>query len=124
MSKFKFTLYVKNTELEVEIPAKNELCPRCDGEGSHTNPAIDGNGITASEMDELGDDFREDYMQGVYDVTCERCAGAKVIVVPDLKRCSPEQRSQYRAHERAEQQMRREDDSEAWLRRAESGGGW
>jgi hypothetical protein len=56
------------------------ICPRCDGAGTHTNPAIDGNGITTSEMDELGEDFREDYLAGVYDIRCERCRGDRVVL--------------------------------------------
>lgn len=55
------------------------VCPRCDGEGSHVNPAVDGHGITSDEMDELGPDFFDDYMGGVYDVTCERCKGRRVV---------------------------------------------
>jgi hypothetical protein len=55
------------------------VCPRCEGRGSHVNPAVDGNGITAEEMDELGEDFREDYLSGVYDVRCEECGGNRVV---------------------------------------------
>lgn len=55
------------------------ICPTCEGNGTHVNPAIDGHGITAEEMYELGDDFREDYMRGVYDVSCEECKGMRVV---------------------------------------------
>ncbi|HEU5112111.1 MAG TPA: hypothetical protein VFU96_02270 [Acidimicrobiia bacterium] len=55
------------------------VCPRCHGNGSHVNPSIDGNGITESEMAELGEDFREDYMSGVFDVPCEECGGLRVV---------------------------------------------
>ena len=61
------------------------VCPRCRGEGSYVNPAIDGNGITADEMAELGDDFREDYMAGTYDVPCELCHGRRVVTDEELK---------------------------------------
>ena len=73
------------------VPARYEVCGRCRGEGKHTNPAIDGNGITQSEMDELGDDFREDYVNGVYDIICEECKGEKVVLVPDRERCTDQQ---------------------------------
>lgn len=59
-----------------------KVCTRCRGNGTHVNPAIDGNGITASEMDEiLHDDpeFIDSYMNGVYDVSCELCGGKRVI---------------------------------------------
>lgn len=67
--------------------AKWAVCPRCGGEGQHTNPAIDGNGITADEMYELGDDFREDYLSGVYDIPCERCHGNQVVPACQQEDC-------------------------------------
>jgi predicted methyltransferase len=75
---------------EVRLPTKREVCHRCDGGGRHVNPAIDGNGITGDEMAELGEDFREDYLTGVYDVTCEECGGRNVVDVVDEDRCDPE----------------------------------
>ena len=59
-----------------------QLCPTCQGRGTHVNRAIDGNGITGAEMDELGEDFREDYFAGRFDVRCEECKGANVVPVP------------------------------------------
>jgi hypothetical protein len=109
-------------EVTISLPAKFEVCHRCRGEGSHTNPSIDGNGITASEMDELGDDFREDYMRGVYDVTCSVCHGARVVAVPDRARWTAAQKRAYAKHEREEEQNDREYASEAHLRRMEAGG--
>lgn len=122
--KFTFTLFVKGETLEVSLPAKFEVCGRCSGTGSHTNPSIDGNGITASEMQEMGEDFREDYMRGVYDVQCSVCKGERVVSVVDRTRLSKAQKSQLRQHERDETESQRDYDSEAWLRRAEAGGGW
>lgn len=77
-------LWIEDDEgFEIEVPSRFKVCGRCEGRGTHTNPAIDGNGITADEMDELGDDFREDYMRGVYDVRCEECHGKQLSLVPD-----------------------------------------
>lgn len=73
------------------IPAKYKVCPRCNGYGMHTNPSVDGNGITQSEMDELGDQFREDYINGLYDVTCYECKGERVVKVIDREFASNEQ---------------------------------
>ena len=67
------------------LPAKKEVCPACEGEGKYVNPNIDYNGITSSEMEELGDDFREDYMSGKYDITCHLCKGKCVIPVPNYE---------------------------------------
>lgn len=111
------------SEVTVSLPAKFEVCTRCRGEGTHTDPSIDGNGITASEMDELGDDFREDYMSGVYDITCTECKGARVIAVPDRARWTSAQKRAYREAQKREQEWARDDASEARLRQME-GGGW
>jgi hypothetical protein len=113
------------TEVQHEMPAKMEVCGRCQGTGKHTNPSIDGNGITQSEMEELGEDFREDYLSGVYDITCTECHGRNVVPAPDFARASFSVKRAYLKHLRAEADSAREDASEAWLRRAESGGyGW
>lgn len=71
----------------VLLPVKKEVCSRCRGEGKHVNPNIDGNGITADEMEELGDEFRENYMSGLYDVPCEECKGERVVDVVDRAEC-------------------------------------
>lgn len=66
--------------------SKYEVCPVCDGEGKHVNPAIDGNGITGSEMAEIladDPDFLDDYMEGMYDVVCRCCEGRRVVLIED-----------------------------------------
>ena len=70
-------------EVECELPAKNEVCGRCEGTGTHVNPAIDGNGLTASDLEEWDEDDIENYMTGVYDVPCEECRGRNVVLVVD-----------------------------------------
>ncbi len=81
--------------VEIQLPTHKVVCPSCRGTGRHVNPNIDGNGITASEMDELGDDFREDYFNGVYDVQCQTCNGANVVDELDEDRCPPDQLKDY-----------------------------
>ena len=68
---------------EVLIKASFAICMRCDGEGTHVNPAIDSNGITSDEMEELGDDFREAYMSGGYDISCSNCSGSGKVLEGD-----------------------------------------
>jgi uncharacterized Zn finger protein (UPF0148 family) len=63
----------------ITIHTHKVVCPCCDGEGTYVNPAIDEHGITASEMNEMGDDFFSDYMGGVYDVICAECQGRNVV---------------------------------------------
>lgn len=61
-------------------------CPTCRGNGTHVNPAVDGNGLTSDDIDEMGgDDFMEDYLGGVYDVICEECGGLRVV--PKCPKC-------------------------------------
>jgi hypothetical protein len=82
-----FTYYGQNEEgnyeEEIFLPAKYEVCFRCEGHGKHSNPSIDEDGITESEMEEAGEEFRENYLNGVFDVKCSVCAGEKVISVFD-----------------------------------------
>ncbi len=97
-------------EVTLRLPAHTEVCPRCHGEGKHVNPSIDGNGITESDrMDWADDDFMEAYVAGVYDVPCEECHGANVVLVVDEKRCNPEDLALYQAHHRAIAEMRAEE---------------
>jgi hypothetical protein len=72
---------------EIELPAVYGVCPRCQGRGTHVNPAIDGNGLTREDFDE-DPDFEESYFRGDYDVQCYECRGKRVVAVLDRKRCS------------------------------------
>lgn len=91
---------------EYILVTKMEVCPTCQGTSTIVNPAIDGNGITGEEMDELGEDFREDYLKGVYDVPCPECKGQNVIAVPDPDRNPPAALFAYDAHLREEAEFR------------------
>lgn len=87
-------------EIKIALPAKYEICERCRGEGHHSNPAIDGNGITASEFAEWDPDEIEGYFRGDYDIRCEeRCDGGKALVV-DESRLTRFQKILFEAHEK------------------------
>lgn len=89
-------------EQEVELPAKFEICERCDGHGHHSNPAIDGNGISGEEMAEWDPDEVEGYFSGRYDIACEEgCDGGKALVV-DERRLTKFQRILFKAHQENE----------------------
>lgn len=94
----------EENEVEHELPATNEVCGRCDGFGTHTNPNIDGNGITSSEWAEWDYEERESYMNGDYDVTCEECHGNKVVLVPDPNVMSEEQKKIFAQWEEQEEE--------------------
>lgn len=61
---------------------KNIVCPRCKGEGTVTNPEVDGPGISQERFEE-DPDFEEDYMSGVYDIICPECRGKRVTTRSD-----------------------------------------
>jgi hypothetical protein len=105
---------------EITLPTRKAVCPSCRGTGSHVNRNIDGNGLTREDFDE-DPDFAESYFRGDYDVLCEECGGANVVDVLDEERCDPEV---LRAFRKQEDEYRRDYESEAWLRRAESGERW
>lgn len=69
-------------EFEAEVPFKFEVCPTCNGKGSHVNPSIDSHGISPEEFAE-DPDFEESYHRGDYNVPCYECAGLRVVAVPD-----------------------------------------
>lgn len=67
------------------MSAKWVICPACGGDGSHVNPNIDANGLTAEDFAE-DPDFADDYMSGVYDVRCSVCSGTGKIRPADFER--------------------------------------
>lgn len=79
-STMKFTVVDEGCEIG-EVSAIYEVCPRCDGKGTHTNPSIDENGLTHEDFEREGPEFREDYFAGKYDVTCYSCEGKRVVPV-------------------------------------------
>lgn len=113
-----FVQWVDGASITHHLPVRLEVCGTCRGHGTRVNPSIDGNGITSSEMDELGDDFRDDYMAGIYDVQCSTCEGRNVVPVVDEDRADPVILEAYYADM---EDAAREDASEARLRRMESG---
>lgn len=106
---------------ETELPAKFEVCDTCRGKGSHVNPSIDGNGLTAEDFAE-DPDFREDYFSGVYDVTCHECKGLRVVPVIDYDRLNEGQKVIAANYEKRERMRAQWDAEDRHTRRMESGG--
>jgi hypothetical protein len=65
------------------VPVKMEVCPSCGGFGKYVNPNIDRNGLTQEDFDD-DPDFRENYFDGLYDITCTQCKGEKLIPTIDV----------------------------------------
>lgn len=93
-------------EETVEVPIKFEVCPTCEGKGSHVNPSIDAGGLTAEDFYE-DPDFAEEYMNGTYDVSCYGCKGERVVPVIDEDKADPEVLKQLRAMIEADQEFER-----------------
>lgn len=91
-------------EENVSLPAKRVVCPYCDGEGRYANPSVecDGGGFTASEWEAEDDDFKEEYLNGAWDIPCEECHGARVVERVDYDALSPEQKKAYEFHRKLE----------------------
>lgn len=88
------------------------ICERCSGHGRVDNPAF-SNGITSSEWDEWGEEDRQSYLGGAYDVRCAECDGSGKVQQPIIanltfaeKRELVEQRraARWRAESRREQE--------------------
>jgi RecJ-like exonuclease len=81
-------------EEDFELPAKHEVCPRCEGHGTHLHPDIGSHAYSAEEFAEEfhDDDERAAYFKrgGRYDVPCEECHGKRVVVVVDEAACRSE----------------------------------
>lgn len=93
-------------ENEVIIPSKFEVCPRCEGHGTHLHSAIGEHAYSPEEFNEsfFEDDEREAYFTrgGRYDVQCEECHGARVLLMPDEDRMSQETKDILEKHYRDE----------------------
>ena len=90
-----------------EYPTKWEVCPICNGKGTHVNPSIDCGGLTYEDFQD-DSDFLDDYMSGTYDQTCNKCNGRTTIKVVDWDRMSQEQKEEYETQLEEERQMRNE----------------
>ena len=107
--------------VEHELPAKYEVCSRCEGFGTHLNPNIGEHAYTQEEfLDEFDDEEQEAYFTrgGMYDVTCEECRGKRVVLVVDGDKCKNGLYEAYTKDMDAQAQMDYEDEM---TRRAENG---
>ena len=112
-------------EVTHSFPCKNEVCPRCEGYGTHLTPSIGNHAYSHEEFYESfpDDEDREEYFKrgGIYDVQCEECKGNKVIEVVDESRLSEEQKKLYAEYEEHEEEMARMDEEDRRTRWYEDG---
>ena len=101
-----------------EVAFEFEVCPTCQGTGTHVNPNIDRQGLSPSEMDP---GFREQYFSGAYDQPCNECGGRRVV--PSLTPRNAEQEEIVAERRRAKEGARRSREIQRQERRMAMGRG-
>ena len=100
----RITVYDGDDDVEIELPSKWAVCPVCNGNGSHVNPAIDCDGISGAQFAD-DPDFADSYFRGDYDVTCNRCQGKRVVAVPDFDALTARERQLLDEQERIDREL-------------------
>lgn len=112
-------------EQEVSFPAKNEVCPECDGEGSVLREGMRGYAYTQEEFEEAfhDDEDREAYFTrgGKYDQQCPCCKGRNVVAVPCPDLMTAEQKELFQQWEEQQEEAARSRAEDAATMRMESG---
>lgn len=104
------------------LPAKWQICSRCNGNGTHVNPSIDGHGITSEEWENDWDpEEREGYFRGDYDIRCDAgCCDGKVLEI-DYERLNDELKKKVDEYYDGQAEIARERAYDARIRRYEDG---
>lgn len=112
------------TTESIEVPARMEVCPDCEGHGSVLNASMRQHAYSEEEFADFDDEEREAYVTrgGMYDVVCPTCKGVRVVAVPDLTLCNAAQKAAVEKMEEDAAEQRREDRADAYTRRMENGG--
>ena len=104
--------------LPIGVPFKWEICAQCQGDGGSS--AYLG-AFTQDVWAEQDDEFKEDYIAGRYDRPCPACNGSGKVQVPDITKCSyqdkrqlVELRRQFRADAEIDAIQRAEQRAEAY----------
>ncbi len=112
-------------EVTATFPHKNEVCPRCEGEGGHLTPSIGNHAYSQEEFEEAFDDeeSRAAYFQrgGMYDVQCEVCHGNKVVPIVDEDKLNPEQKKLFAEYEEYMEEKASDDAADRRTRWMEDG---
>ena len=85
----------RGNQFQVLLPAKRIVCPCCDGTGTELCEGLRGVAFSEEDMLEAGDEFREGYMRGDYDVHCAKCDGNNVVTVVDEAALTTKMRDRY-----------------------------
>jgi hypothetical protein len=80
----------------LEISARWEICPVCDGEGKHS---LALGCITGSEWEEWSPEEREYYGAGKYDQRCSDCDGSGKVLGPDFENMTEEEKESWESYQ-------------------------
>jgi hypothetical protein len=101
----------ENEEIELQVPAKMEVCPECEGHGYVLREGLRGVAYTAEEFREAfcDDEDRQAYFSrgGKYDTLCDSCGGKNVVPVVDEDRIPENLKADYAAFQKYDEQMAR-----------------
>jgi hypothetical protein len=81
-----------------EFPARFEVCPTCEGRGTHVNPSIDASGYYADEDEDYIPDDDEPAYPHAFEQTCGTCHGKRVVLEIDRRAADPDMLARYDAH--------------------------
>lgn len=71
----------------VVVASRFVACETCSGYGKVVDPNIDCGGISDDDFSR-DPDFKQDYLDGRYDVTCPKCSGDRVVAKIQLSECN------------------------------------
>lgn len=118
----------QNDEIEHDLPAKNAVCSRCEGDGTYLNPSIGQHAYTSEEFEDAfhEPEQREAYFQrgGMYDVSCEVCKGVRVVLEIDAEACKQRGLMPILQAWRKQERKRQQDDADDRRTMARESGSW
>lgn len=80
-------IYTNRDQIDVSFPARWVICPHCEGCATDRGASVecDGGGFTSSQWADQDEEFKANYLSGVYDHPCTACDGLGRIQVIDAE---------------------------------------
>lgn len=66
------------------VTGKMEVCPTCNGTGSHVRHDLDDSAMVDNMMEDGDHEGIEAYHDGAFDEICTQCGGNNVVAIPEL----------------------------------------
>lgn len=104
--------YGDEIEFVETFPAKMEVCPNCEGHGTHLREGMRYHAYTREEFEnEFDDEMKEEYFKrgGIYDVQCSECKGLRVVPVVNEDALNKEQKELYARYQKYEEERAQDD---------------